>query len=214
MKIARPAFPRAVTNFIETAIGSAILAAFFIGLIKFAMYTTTLENPRHPLPPEIEQNIMPVMLAGFGLLTAYLSIKGFFSTLSARYDFGATEMTLHHGFLRRETTTIPLATITRIETSTGPLMRLLGLTDLHVYGSPSVKTGFRESPTVVLSGLRDAEDLRRFLLDRRDTLRESALRGDLAIGQSAQELELHRLATAIERLERRLPVPSSREKST
>jgi len=186
---------------------TSLLGAFTVGMIHLILFLDRLEHPRHSIPPVDLQTPSLVLAAVFGLLAVLLALQGFFSTLGARYELGASELTIRSGNFWRQTTTVPLVGITRIESVRGPLMRLLGLWDLRIYSTSilSTQNGLREHAAAVLLGVREGEDLRRYLLERRDTLHESVLRGDLSVARTGQELQMERLSIALERLEQRLP---------
>ena len=203
MKVYRPALFRGLSSCLGTLLWTPLLGALALAFIKIVIWINRIDNPRQALSPAAEQQALGIVVAVFALGTLLLALQGLLSPLGAHYRVGATELTLQRGLLWRRTTTVPLTAITRIETSSGPLLRLFGLADLHVYASPPSGQGVREWPTVCLRGLPEAEDARRFLLERRESLREAALRGDLSMGTTAQELLLQRLAGAVERLERR-----------
>jgi len=208
MKLYRPAPFRGLSSCVAALLWTPIVGALFIGVFKLIALINRIDNPRQALSPHAERYLFLGLMALVGLTALVLALQGLLSPLGARYQVGATELMLHRGLLWRRTTTVPLTAITRIERSSGPLMRIFGLADLHVYawapGDPP-RHGLREWPTVCLLGLPEAEDVRRFLLERRDSIREAALRGDISLGATAQELQLQRLTCVIERLERRLP---------
>ena len=92
----------------------------------------------------------------------------------------------------RSTRRLPYDAITSVETSRGPLMRLLGTSDL--------KIGVERAADAALYGVRGADEIRDHLLGRRDSLRE--LRKAEEEESSLRAVE--RLAKVLERLERRL----------
>ena len=211
MKIVRPALARGFGSCLGALIGTPLLGAVVLGLAEFITWINRINDPRHALSPEAERYMVFAITSGFALLTILMAIHGLLFPLGTRYIVGATDLTLDRGILWRRTTTIPLISITRIETGSGPLARLFGLHDLHVYTTSSLyksAQGVREWASVVLLGVNEGDDLRRQLLDRRDTIQESVLRGDLSIARTPQELQLDRLAGAVERLERRLSLPA------
>jgi membrane protein YdbS with pleckstrin-like domain len=208
MKILRPSFPRAVGSAMSSLFWTSMLGAVVLGFVKLLNLVNRIDHPRHALSPVEEHTLVLALLAGFAVLAAFLGIHGLLSTLATRYVVGATDLTIRRGLLWRRTGSLPFIYITRIERGSGPLMRLFGLADLHVCTSGPYNP-VREVASVVLRGLRNAEEVRSFLLDRRDSLQEAALRGDYSVARTPQELQLQRLAGAIERLEQRLPGASS-----
>lgn len=207
MRNIRPAFPRSLSRAFEAAFWTSMLGAVCLGLIKFSFLMGRIEHPRHALSPAFEHYTLLALIAAFGLLGLVLALQGFFSPLATRYEIGATELTVRSGMLWRETSTLPLIGITRVESVTGPLMRMFGLTDLRIYSTRTTPTpnGLAETVSVRLLGLRDGEEVRRYLLERRDTLHDSVLRGDLSVARTPQELQMERLTAALERVEQRLP---------
>ena len=138
-----------------------------------------------------------VVFSGIGLLVFLRSI---FMSRRTRYEIGASELVVQSGVIWQTTKTLPLLEITRIELTSGPLMRLFGLSDLRLHAG-----NVRESASATLLGLRDAEELKTYLLDRRETLRESALEGDYRPPNPTWDLLLGRLTRVVERLDRSLP---------
>lgn len=207
MRQLRPAFPRSLTRSFEGLFWTALLGAFCSGFAWFAFLLGRLSDPRHAPSPAFEHFILLLVGGAFALLCLVLTVQGFLGPRAARYEVGATDLTVRTGTLWHHTTTIPLVGITRIDAVRGPLMRLFGLTDLRIYTMSTAPTqhGAREWPAATLLGMKEGEDLRRYLLDRRDTLHESVLRGDLSVARTPQELQMERLSIAVERLERRLP---------
>ncbi len=140
----------------------------------------------------------PDLYAGFALIggVGMLFVMAGLTLLRNRYEIGALEIVLHQGFLWRTTTTLPIVTLSPIEVSSGPLMRLFGLADLTLAGTK-------------IYGIPQAHDLKAFLTARREALREAARSGEMDVAQGTAELVQERLAKAIERLERRLPSGSA-----
>ncbi|HZE99063.1 MAG TPA: PH domain-containing protein [Planctomycetota bacterium] len=119
-------------------------------------------------------------------------------------------MRIHRGLGWRHRSTIPLAGITRIESRSGPVSRIFGLSDLVVYTTSFRGDRSHESPSASLLGVRERNEIRTLLLERRRRLHEAALLGEVSLARTPQDLQRERLATAIKRLERRLPGPPRR----
>ncbi|HLF93859.1 MAG TPA: PH domain-containing protein [Planctomycetota bacterium] len=82
-----------------------------------------------------------------------------------RYRAGATELEVRSGWVWRRTQYLRYVDIKNIELRDGPLMRLVGTSDVEIWAS--------EAPhRVLLHGIPDGEGFRRFLLDRRVSLKE------------------------------------------
>jgi len=128
------------------------------------------------------------------LFGALFSLDGLLHLKSARCRIGAAELVLTSGGFMRTTKRFRLADITRIDVQSGPLTRLFGLADVHVYA---------DSRQVAIAGLPNAEEARRFLEERRDALREGLLAGDIA-PHEPRDMAIERLSRAIERLEKRV----------
>jgi hypothetical protein len=112
--------------------------------------------------------VSPLFLALVGviLLIAVPVVLSAFGQSRGRYRVGPTDLEITSGFLFQKTHWIPLKNISSVELSQGPLMRLLGTSDLKIHQR-------NLASEVVLHGIRDARDLRIHLLDRRDSLAEA-----------------------------------------
>lgn len=112
--------------------------------------------------------VSPLFLALVGviLLIAVPLVVSAFGRARGRYRVGPTDLEITSGWLFRNTQWIQLKNISTVELSQGPLMRLLGTSDLKIQQR-------NYSAEVVLHGIRDARDLRFHLLDRRDSLAEN-----------------------------------------
>jgi membrane protein YdbS with pleckstrin-like domain len=209
MKTFRPSPIRGFTACFNAVFWTSLLAAVVVGGLHFINWTERMSNPRNALPLSAANLMDTVLLASFGVILVLMSIERLLWAVGTRYEVGATELVLHRGALWRHTSTAALVTITRIESSSGPVSRLFGLRDLRIYTAcsshPSGNPGGREVAAAVLVGLRNGEEVRRLLLERRDQLHEAVLLGECSAARTPQELQMHRLTTAIERLERRLP---------
>lgn len=206
-----PAFSRGWTAGLAGLLWCGVAGGFALAVLKFLVLLSRMENPRRALSAESEALLLGLVTAAAGVLAVGFAVRGLLTPFTERYRVGAADLTVRRGVLWQRTTTIPLICISRIETSTGPVMRLLGLTDLVVVAilSREPRTGTIETASVVLQGLRGGEEMRRFLLDRKESLGEAAIGGDDVIVSTPQDLQVHRLARAIERLERRLSRPST-----
>ncbi|MFT8825600.1 PH domain-containing protein [Liquorilactobacillus mali] len=82
-----------------------------------------------------------------------------------RYEINQTEVAIQTGFFFRKTIYIPLVRIQHIEASQGPILRLIGLTELSIHTAAS---------THHLSGLdiKTAADLRAQILELVEVIRE------------------------------------------
>jgi membrane protein YdbS with pleckstrin-like domain len=111
--------------------------------------------------------VSPLFLGGTGLfvLIHVPLMLAAFGQSRGSYRVGPTDLEITSGWLHRRTRWIQLRKISDIELSQGPLMRLLGTSDL--------KIRLADYPCeVLLHGVHDARDLRWHLLDRRDSLSE------------------------------------------
>jgi membrane protein YdbS with pleckstrin-like domain len=136
----------------------------------------------------------PQLYVGFALIGGLgsLFVMSGLALLRNRCEIGAREVVLHQGFLWQSTTTLPIVSLSPIEVSSGPLMRLFGLADLTLAGQK-------------VYGIPKAEEVKAYLTARREALQESARSGEIEVGTGTAELVQERLARAIERLEGRLP---------
>jgi len=207
MQTFRPSPIRALTSSFAGVFSIGILGALMVGGLHFAILMDRAQHPRSALPEALARWIDLTLGGLFGLLMLVVAMRSLFSIGGTRYEMGATELVLHRGAVWRHTSTLDLAAITRIEYVSGPISRLFGLRDLRIYTprDPARSPGSVEWPAASLLGLKNGEEVRRLLLDRRDQLHEAVLAGDHTVSRTPQELHLQRLATAIERLERRLP---------
>ncbi|KRM92601.1 PH domain-containing protein [Liquorilactobacillus cacaonum] len=82
-----------------------------------------------------------------------------------RYKINQTEVAIQTGFFFRKTTYIPLIRIQHIETSQGPILRFVHLTELSIHTAANVH---------LLSGLdiKTAANLRTQILDLVEVIRE------------------------------------------
>lgn len=190
MKTYRTPLVRWIGSVLTTTTLTALAATGWFWFMKVMAFLNRLEPP-------VRRTRLEEQILGAGGLAVILGVGILFllaglSLLRTRCEVGARAIVLHRGLLWRSTHTIPLLSLTTIEVSSGPLMRLFGLGDLTLAGSK-------------LYGIPKAEELRSFLLDRRDALQEAARSGELDVAQGTAELVQERLARAIERLEGRLP---------
>ena len=94
-----------------------------------------------------------------------------FGSKRGRYRAGATELEVRSGWVWHRTRFIRYSDITSIEIREGPLMRLLGTSDLQILSS-------KAPYSLLLYGVHAGEELRRFLLERRDRLHDQAAAKD------------------------------------
>lgn len=196
MKVLRPSAWSIPCGIVKCAAWTAVWGAVWAGFCW--VYPWIQENEyRHRRAVARQADLRAGGLAAIGAIGGLCLVRSILWRRSARYEIGATELVARTGALWRATQTVPLAKIDAIETSSGPLMRLFGMEDVHLWG-------------ITLRSLRDAETVRAHLLERRDALRESALAGDHPVATTPQEIALERLARAVDRLEQRFPSSSTR----
>jgi membrane protein YdbS with pleckstrin-like domain len=209
MKTFRPSPIRGFTACFNAVFWTSLAAAVVVGGLHFLNWTERMSNPRSALPLSVANLIDIGLLATFAVILVLLSIERLLWAGSIRYEVGPSDLVLHRGALWRHTSTMALVMITRIESSSGPVSRLFGLCDLHIFtagsSDPHRNPGGREVAAALLVGLRNGEEVRHLLLERRDQLHEAVLLGDCSVARTPQDLQMHRLTTAIERLERRFP---------
>ncbi len=140
-----------------------------------------------------------LVIGGWATLSKFLNSRG-------TYRVGPMELEASNGLLWKHVETIRYEDISRIDHSRGPLMGLLGTSDLKIIARsvppiPSAEgcsTIYPFTQFVTLYGISNAEEFRRYLLERRDSLRE--------LRQSEQPSlkdTLDRLTKAIDRIEKR-----------
>jgi membrane protein YdbS with pleckstrin-like domain len=197
MKTYRPAPSRVIGSLLGVLTTTAALSALWIPFCRWLQMLARLEDRGRGSRLEEEIALYGILAAivGLGLIGVLASLSRF----RARYDIGATEIVLRHGLLWQSTRTIPLLEILRIEVSSGPVQRWLGYADLNLW------TAAQPAFPVRLCGIAGADELRRFLVERQERLREATRTGDAGMGRTTGELLIERLAGAVERLERRLP---------
>jgi len=197
MQNVRPAPGRLLGSLLSTIVWVAVLACLWGGFCQLLPWMQETRSAR--VWVEARQDQLTVgggyVLGLLGFLLAFLRSL---SLRNTRYEAGATDLTVRSGGLWRTTRTIPIVEILRVETSSGPLMRLLGLEDLKVY-VPG------EALPVSLYGLAAGGEFRKHLLARRESLREAVLSGDLSVGKTPQDMILERLDRVLERIEQHLP---------
>ena len=174
--------------------GLAIMSAFIAAFYGFTLLVQASQV--HAWQPKLltaaTGEPLFLILAALVLLIGVPWVWSVFSKSRGTYRAGPTDLEIWSGLHWRELKSLRYADISDVELARGPLMRVLGTSDLKIHA--------RAFPHLVtLHGLRDAEEFRRFLLERRDSLRsleddEKAL---------SQEALLRRLASVLERLERR-----------
>jgi uncharacterized membrane protein YdbT with pleckstrin-like domain len=171
-------------------------------MIYLPLWIDSFDHPKRGAPESVRHLLILGALTLCVAIVGLVAIYQFLSLLGSRYEIGATELTLERGFLWRHRRTFPLMEILRIDVSSGPISRLFGLSDLHIVRSDP-RHPRHEGTVVWLLGLQDGEAVRNVLLERRHQLQEASLLGELSHVRSPQELQMERLASAVERLERR-----------
>lgn len=106
-----------------------------------------------------------VFILAWGTFFALLSLM---NPLRIRYEIRASELVVRSGLLWKSTTRIPISEITHVNQSSGPLMRIFGLEDLHVY----TRTGNAQASATLL-GVRSAQEVCRLLDERREVAQGS-----------------------------------------
>lgn len=108
---------------------------------------------------------------GFLVPAALIAVIGLwvvlhkFGSNRGRYHAGAREIEIRNGLVWQTVRYLRYSDIKSIDLHEGPLMRLVGSSDLEIFAS--------EAPhRVILHGVPKGEEVRRFLLERRDSLRE------------------------------------------
>lgn len=190
MKTYKTPFVRWIGSVLTTSFCTTLVVLGWLWFMKTLTFFNRLEHPgrRDRLEDQILGTGGLILIVGVGILCLLSGL----SLLRGRIDVGARDLVVHRGLLWRTTLTIPLLSLTTIEISSGPLMRLFGLADLKLAGA-------------TLYGIPQAGELKAFLLARRDALQEAVRSGELEVAQGPGELVQERLARAIERLEGRLP---------
>ncbi len=191
MKVLRPSAWSIPCGIVKCAVWTAVWGAVWAGFCWIYPWIQESEY-KHRKAVARQEDLRRGGLAAIGAIGGLCLLRSILWRRTARYEIGATELVARTGALWRATQTVPLAQVGQIEISSGPLIRLFGMEDLHV-GS------------VTLCSLRNAEELRAHLLERRDALRESALAGDHTLATTSHEIALERLARAVDRLEQRFP---------
>jgi len=203
MKSFRPAFIRSLSSALSAAFWTSIVLGVAGALMVLPLWIDGFDHPKRGLPESLRHLLLMGTLAGSIALVGLLALQQFLSSLRTHYEVGATELSLERGILWRHRRSIPILEILRVDVRSGPVSRLFGLSDLQIVRSDPLHPG-HEVTVALLQGLQDGEAVRNFLLDRRHQLREAALLGELSLARNPQELQLERLASAVERLERRL----------
>ena len=173
--------------------GSVILGLLLAGWMGFV--ATVMWSGGNARPFRKAGVVREPLFAGPAALTLLIGlpiVATSFARSRGRYRLGPTALEITEGWLGRQTRTLPYETIKAVESSRGPLMRLVGTTD--------VKIDVERAADVTLYGVRGAAEIRDHLLARRDSLLElkKAEEEDSALRA------VQRLATILERLEKRL----------
>jgi membrane protein YdbS with pleckstrin-like domain len=193
---ARPAPARLISSALSTLVWTAVLAGLWAGFCEILPWLA--ESQRAQVRWESRQGLLAVAGVEFlGASGALLALLRSVHLRTTRYEVGAANLVIHNGGLWQATRTIPIFDIGRVETFSGPVMRLLGLEDLKVYVNG-------EAIPTPLHGLPATGEFRTHLLARRESLREAALAGDLSVAKTSSELILERLDRALGRIEERL----------
>lgn len=202
MNTYRPARTRHFCALVASVIGVSIPAAAVFGILELVdrMLSHCGGRVDNSWPAQL------AFLALFGVIGGICVLDALVGLLfkPGRYEIGATEILMETGTFWRKTRSIRILDVGRIEITSGPLMRLFGLSDvkLIVAGEPMA---------VTLYGIRDAAALRSNLLERQEGLREAAEEGDLSVARTPQEMIFERLDRVLDRIERHLPpAPLSR----
>lgn len=111
-------------------------------------------------PPFLGPAMLVVLIGGWVALYKFGANRG-------RYRAGARELEVRTGLVWRKTQYLRYVDIANIEVHEGPLMRLLGTADLIITASAAPHQ-------VILYGVRAGEEMRRFLLERQESLRALA----------------------------------------
>jgi len=179
--------------------GALLTAATILGLTLAAWMgfvgTVMWSNEKHPHPfrkAAVVRHPFFAIPAAVTLLFGLPLVLAAFTKSRGRYRLGPTELEITEGCLFRASKSLPYADITGVEVFRGPLMRLVGTTDLTV----ATTTG----EPLVLYGLRGASEIRDHLLARRDSLLELKKAEEDASALRA----VQRLAAVLERLEKRV----------
>ena len=199
MKTFRPAFARSICSIFGGILTTAFVCLLGLAFLKFMFLVQSLEPKTAQSPEQQVQWLIGSVAVIFGI--GALLIMNSVGSGRGRYEMRPTELAVTGGGLWRSTQTLPYVEITRIDTWSGPIMRMLGLADLKV------STAAGQSTT--LYGLRDAEEARQALLDRRDRLHEDAVEGNFSVAKTPQEMIFERLDRVLERIEHHLPPAGS-----
>jgi membrane protein YdbS with pleckstrin-like domain len=188
MKNYRPAFARSICSAVNTAFWTAFWAASWVGLVELIFFLNTLDHPRSTLSHTEVRPWLVAGVVGIGAIGLLCLFRGVLLSLTERYVIGPADLTTRTGALWQTSATVSLLDSKSIRTSSGPLMRLFGLEDIHV-------------GILTLRGIPEGDKLGAFLLERRESLRTAALSGDFEVARTSQEIVMARLTRAIERLD-------------
>ena len=166
------------------AFSSAVIWSLVLGLIWAVLaFVASVDNR--------QANLATVVAGGWAMIAAFavpLTLRAPFARRALRYEITATEVVERHGLFWRAERRAPILSIVTITESSGPLGRRMGVCSLHLVGAG-----------IILRDVADGLQLHRLLISRRDSLRESALSGDLPLAGSPHEFLLERVAIALER---------------
>lgn len=169
-----------------------LMLAGWAGFVATVMWTAE----KHPAPfrkAAVARQPLFAVPAALTLLIGVPIVAFSFAKSRGRYRLGPTELEIQRSFLGQESMTVPYASILTVDSSRGPLMRLLGTSDVHIV---SKEAPYRFS----LFGVRGAGGIREHLLARRDSLLE--LKKAEEEDSTARAVE--RLTKVLERVEKRL----------
>lgn len=112
----------------------------------------------------INQSVI-ILISIATLITLFSLISIPYRYFFHRYEINQTEVAIQTGFFFRKTTYIPLIRIQHIETSQGPILRFVHLTELSIHTAANTHS---------LSGLdiKIAADLRTQILELVEVIRE------------------------------------------
>jgi membrane protein YdbS with pleckstrin-like domain len=166
MKTYRSSFLRPWGSLIHGAGVISLIVAAWFGFLWLVMHSPgrpwrqaswriLIEDPSFAVPA--------ALVAAIGALIVLHK----FGSHRGRYSAGARELEIRSGWVWQRTRFLRYADITSIELNEGPLMRLLRTADLEIVASAAPHH-------VILHGVPAGEVLRRFLLERQESLRELA----------------------------------------
>ena len=116
--------------------GSLVLGLLLAGWLGFTATVMWSGGNKRPFRnAAVVQEPLFALPAALTLLIGLPLVATSFAKSRGRYRPGPTALEVTEGWLGRETKTVPYASINEITSSRGPLMRLLGTTDLKLHCS-------------------------------------------------------------------------------